>query len=193
MVTEHAYKDRSMLLEEIRQGDRELLRRLYDDYREPFGRWAQKYYQCDEEVVGEAYQKAFIAFYYNVRDGKLVELSSTIKTYLFAIGKNMMREQMKSRTVAMDIVEERTALDEVDTSIMDQYEHHHAQSTVQNLLARIGEPCKTVLELFYFRGFSTESIASEMGYKTDQIAAKRKFICLKQLRTMMEATKSTDN
>jgi len=173
------------LLEKIRTGNRQVLQGLYHDFRQDFVKWAMKYYRCDEETAGEAYQQAFVALYYNIKNGKLTELSSSIKTYLFAIGKNMLREQFKSRFVPFDLVEQQIESEAIDTTLITKFEQSDMKELVRGLLLRIGEPCKTVLQLFYFQDYAMEAIANEMGYKTEQIAAKRKFICLQQLRTMM--------
>ena len=185
MSTEKLVGSSQNLVEEIKSGDRNLLQGLYHDLRPEFIRWANRYFQCNEDVAGEAYQRAFIILYYNIRDGKLTELSSSIKTYLFAIGKNVLREQFKSKFFSMDHLDSRIEVDTIDVSIMEKYEQSDMKELVRGLLLRIGEPCKTVLELFYFRDFSMEAIATELGYKTEQIAAKRKFICLQQVRTLM--------
>ena len=39
--------------------------------------------------------------------------------------------------------------------------------------------------MFYLKGYALDAIAGEMNYKSDQIAAKRKFICLKQMRVLL--------
>ena len=184
-MIEQQYKDRSQLLHEIRIGTKDVLKKLYDDYREMFGKWAKNHYGCSEEEAGEAYQRAFITLYYNVKNGKLTELKSSIKTYLFAVGKNVLREQFKDKHAKMLPLEEEIYQQQIDASIMDQYEDNHTKSLVKRLLDRIGEPCKTVLDLFYFKQYSMEAIAAHQNYKTEQIAAKRKFICLKQLRALL--------
>ena len=173
-------------LEDIRHADDRTLQELYNQYRKEFSMWAIKHYKIDEETAGDIYQQTFIAFYYNVRDGKLTELSSSIKTYLFSIGKNLLRDHFKKTARFVEPSDYNLEGSEVDNSIMDNYERTEMTEAVSVLLHQIGEPCKTVLELYYFHNYSMESIATELNYKTEQIAAKRKFICLQQIRSMME-------
>lgn len=175
----------NLIIEKINAGDREILKKLYDQHRGSFGFWAKKYYEISDDEIGEIYQKAFIALYYNVREGKLTELSSSLKTYLFSIGKNLLREQMKDRFRGMNDINEEVLAENIEVRITDKYENEHNKVLVRSLLEKIGEPCKTVLESFYFRQFSTEAIANKMEYKTREIAAKRKFICLQQLRALL--------
>ena len=57
------------------------------------------------------------------------------------------------------------------------------------LLQKIGEPCKTVLDLFYLQGYALDAIAVEMEYKNEQVVAKRKFICLQQMRNLLQSAR----
>ena len=60
-----------MTLDQIKSGDRKILKELYTTHRDPFGTWARKVYQIDDEMIGEIYQRAFTALYFNVKSGKL--------------------------------------------------------------------------------------------------------------------------
>ncbi len=183
--TESIHRENS-IIEKIGSGDRIYLRELYQKYRKEFGSWVMKHYQVDDDEAGEVYQKSFITLYCNIQEGKLTQLNSSIKTYLFAIGKNLLRDHFKSGKRFVDTMEVNIESNEIDDSIMEQYEQSSLKTALSSMLNEIGEPCKTVLELFYFHQYSMDSIAVELNYKTEQIAAKRKFICLKQLRSMIE-------
>lgn len=169
----------------IRTGNRTYLRELYQKHRNEFDIWAAKHYKIDSETAGEVYQQAFITLYYNVQDGKLSELNSSVKTYLFGIGKNIMRDQFKAAQRFVDPVEDNAGIEDVDNSVVERFEQAELKEIVRKLLNTIGQPCKTVLELYYFQQYSMDSIATELNYKSEQIAAKRKFICLKQLNKMI--------
>ena len=177
---------RTSTIDEIKKGDRRYLQQLYNQYRKEFGQWVAKHYQVDDDVAGEVYQQTFIAFYYNIHDGKLTELRSSIKTYLFAIGKNLMREHFKSTKRVAEPMDLAVAPEEVDEGIMTKYEDADLKDRIRSVLNQIGEPCKTVIELFYFKQYAMDAIATQLNYKTEQIAAKRKFICLKQLKSLMQ-------
>lgn len=172
-------------IQRIRKGDRVFLKSLYDVNREPFIAWVKKHYGTDRDLATEVYQSAFTALYYNVREGKLIEFKSKISTYLFAIGRNQLRDRYKLEKKYSDTPMEGLTNEAIDHSLVDKYENHHLKEKIKKLLATIGDPCKTVLKLFYYKHYSMEAIAAHMNYKTEQIAAKRKFLCLKQLRELI--------
>ncbi len=169
----------------IKTGDRKYLRSLYDENRDAFVQWVKGQYGTDQDLAMEIYQSAFTALYYNVREGKITELKSQLKTYLFAIGRNQLRDRYKLEKKYIDVPENFASHVEADHNVMDKYDRHHLKTKVGRLLDKIGEPCRTVLRLYYYNHYSMEAIAAHMNYKTEQVAAKRKFLCLKQLREMM--------
>lgn len=187
MIAEHTTSNVNMI-DKINSGGRKYLQELYDTYRKEFIKWAVKYYRLDEDIAVEIYQQTFIVFYYNIKEGKLTELKSSLKTYLFAIGKNLMKDHFKSKQKFVNTPESNLAAAGLDNSILDKYEDLGLKETIKEYLHKIGEPCKTVIELYYFKHYSMDAIANRLNYKTEQIVAKRKFICLKQLKTLMKGS-----
>ncbi|GJM28251.1 MAG: hypothetical protein DHS20C17_08860 [Cyclobacteriaceae bacterium] len=177
------------LLDKIRLGDRQFLQKLYQEHRQEFSSWLRKYRSCDQDLEADIYQRAFITLYYNVKEGKLTDLTSSLKTYLFAIARNLLRDHYKLSIRRQEIMEVAIDKSIIDNEIMDRYETSGLQDVVKELLEQIGEPCKTVLELFYLKGYALESIALEMNYKSEQVAAKRKFICLRQMRNLLQTAR----
>lgn len=174
------------LLTHIQQGDERLLNQLYAKYRGKFLNWARRRYQCDEEDAAEVYQKAFVIFYFNIKNGKLAELTSNLETYFFGIGKNVFRERFKDKyRVNTTEIDERFEPKEMDLSIADKYSRIHQKTMVHELLGKLGEVCQKVLLLYYFKRFSMESIAENLGYKNELVAKKKKYQCLQKLRNMV--------
>lgn len=177
------------ILEMIKIGDSKTLEKLYDEIREPFLMWSLQQYQCDHEDVLEIYQNAFTIMYMNVKKGKLTALTSSIKTYIFSIGKNLFREKFRSKhnqTVNIEDVAEVGVLDQhLDTGILDQYADSEKKDKVARLLGEIGDPCKTLLKLIFIKGYSSEAVVHEMGYSDERVVRKRKSLCLKKMREMV--------
>jgi len=189
-------KKDNQILDAIRKGDPKTLERLYDENRQPFLVWASQLYQCDGEDAVEIYQKAYTILYMNVRNGKLTNLTSSVKTYLFSIGKNLFREKFRdkhNRLVNLDDVSNSSAFnDQVDANILANYQNTHQKELVKHLLNEIGNPCKKLLELMFIRGYSAEAVVREMEYSDERVVRKRKSLCLKKLREMVAEKKDSN-
>lgn len=189
-------KNDNQLLEAIKKGDQRVLEQLYDQNRQPFLVWASQYYQCDNEDAVEIYQKAYTILYLNVRNEKLTQLTSSVKTYLFSIGKNLFREKFRdkhNKVVNIDDVVNSDAINGLlDSNIMDEYNDTHQKQAVRQLLNEIGEPCKKLLELMFIDGYSAEAVVTEMGYSDERVVRKRKSLCLKKMREMVAEKKDSN-
>jgi RNA polymerase sigma factor (sigma-70 family) len=169
---------------------------LYDEIRQPFLVWASQLYQCETDDAVEIYQKAYTILYMNVRKGKLTSLTSSVKTYLFSIGKNLFREKFRNkhnRLVNIDDISNTTNFDaEVDANVLESYENTHQKELVRKLLAEIGNPCSTLLELMFIKGYSAEAVVREMNYSDERVVRKRKSLCLKKMREMVAEKKDSN-
>ena len=83
------------LFEGLKAGNEGSIINVYDLYRSEFIHWCTTNYSTDEESAADIFQDTVIAFYYNIRNGLLRELSSSVKTYLFAIGKNLALKKIR--------------------------------------------------------------------------------------------------
>jgi RNA polymerase sigma factor (sigma-70 family) len=196
MAIEKDINQAASLLTLIKKGDSKTLKKLYDENRKPFIGWANQFYQSDEEDAIEVFQKAFTIFYFNVKDEKLAELTSSVKTYLYAIGKNLFREKFRdkhSKHVDIDDVAYSAAINEkVDSNILDEYQNEHQRELVKKLLNEIGEPCKTLLTLIFIHNYSNDAVVEEMNYSDERVVRKRKSLCLKRMREIVAGKKDSD-
>lgn len=176
------------IFSEIKKGNEEPLINLYKIHRDEFTVWASKNYSCDVEDARDIFQDTILAFYNNVKSGQLIELSSDIKTYLFAIGKfkiiNFQKKQ--SRTVTFSDFDLLNGNEPFENLMKDKEEQEFIKDTVKKYLNEQCEDCKKVLELYYFKELDMKTIASEMGFKNADVAKKKKYECFKKLAEMVK-------
>ncbi|MEO0473508.1 MAG: hypothetical protein AAF206_28100, partial [Bacteroidota bacterium] len=53
------------------------------------------------------------------------------------------------------------------------------------LLSRLGEPCRTILEHWRLH-YSMKEIAAKVGYKNEAVARKKKRLCMKKLLDILD-------
>src|SRR6188768_290820 len=82
------------VIESIKQGSSEGLSSIYKLYRSEFIGWICRDYNCTKEEAKDIYQSSILILYKNIVDGKFAATSS-IKTYLFGIGRNQFLKVKK--------------------------------------------------------------------------------------------------
>ena len=168
------------IIEGIKGGNEGVVVRLYEMYRSEFFSWSGKMYGLSDDEIADVFQEAVIAFYYNVRNGKLNDLNSSVKTYLFAIGKNQVLKKFEKNS-RLFVTDE---LPEVNDFTMgdDLFEASERQKMISKLIDELGEPCRSILKMFYFQRFTMDAIAENLGYKNEHVVKSQKLRCFNQLK-----------
>ncbi len=174
-------KNDLVVLEKIRNGDKAQLEVIYKAHKIEFVKWMGHQYQCSEDDARDLYQFAVITLYDNIKTEKLSELNSSIKTYLFAIGKNKFLEQKKEEVRYYRQMEE-DPLEMPDIGKWDDELYEDSLQLVEKCLEKLGEPCKSLLELYYFHSLTMDEIAEKMKYKNRQTSKNLKYKCVNRLR-----------
>ena len=169
------------IVEQIRESGKEALSMLYQEHRKEFILWAIHKYQCDEDEAKDIYQATIVSFYENVVNGRLTELSSSYKTYLFGIGKNKIREMYRAKGKQSKLDDGHDLPEEADDAIDPRLLELAMRS-----LDKIGEPCKSLLQEVYYHKSPMSRIVERLGYKNEDAAKSQKYKCLVRLRTIFK-------
>lgn len=171
--SESAYKD---ALSGIRSGDNRLISHIYDLYRGEFVAFVRRDFSIGEEDAVELYQESFIALYENVRNGKLRELTVSLKTYLFRIARNKMMNRLRDSKLHVSLTEDL---------MENEDEWGVRQQITYDIVRQMEEPCNTILMLFYWDKCNMEEIARRMNYSGAPVAQNRKSICMRKLKSVL--------
>jgi RNA polymerase sigma factor (sigma-70 family) len=170
----------NQIISGIRNGNNNLVKTIYDRYRSEFIGWAYKTYNCNEEDAKEVYQRSFVILYQKIIDREVNHITHSIKSYLFTIGKNLLREESRinnkfSKMPTYDIAD--ASVD--DEELQDKEEKFNR---IEQGLNEMGEPCKTILLMSFFHKKSSEEISRKFGYKNSDTAKNIKYKCFKRLQ-----------
>lgn len=173
------------LIKDIKEDNHLVLKALYNYMRPEFLAWFSRHYYCRIEDVEDAYQRSFNIFYFNVREDKVAMQEIKASTYLFSIGRNIMLQVLNKapKNTSIDDVHEH-ALEHV--SIDYDMEDAYRKEVIVRLLNQLDATCRNVLVLSFYRDFSMESIASEMNFKSESVAKKKKHLCMKKLKELVD-------
>jgi RNA polymerase sigma-70 factor (ECF subfamily) len=173
------------IIAKIKSGGQTELGMVYEEYRTEFLRWITREYECSDDDSKDIYQLTILIFYDNVRTGKLERLVSSVKTYLFGIGKNIVMENRRKAYRQTPIDQERWLkeylIDEPTDVIQEPF-----FEIAKNALSKLGDPCRRLVELFYYDRKSLEEISELLSYKNPETAKNQKCKCMKRLRKLCE-------
>jgi RNA polymerase sigma factor (sigma-70 family) len=177
------------LVQPIKDDNRLVIKELYNQLRPQFMAWFTRHYYCRTEDVEDAYQRSFNIFYFNVRDDKVTMLDTKVNTYLFSIGKNIILKVLNKEPRLTKSTDETLEMDMGTVDIDFDFDETYRKEIILRMLNQIDEICRNVLILSFYKNFAMESIASEMNFKSQSVAKKKKHLCLKKLKDLVDKHK----
>ncbi|CAH1000817.1 hypothetical protein LEM8419_01899 [Neolewinella maritima] len=176
------------LFDALKDGRYELIDQVYLQHREAFITYAQRQLHATEEDATDCFQDAVIAFYKNIVGGRLVELTCSIRTYLFSIGKRLVyrRNHQRQREQPTDHEAGINPADELDWSLIDRFENEHQRTILQQAMAKLGEPCRELLTLYYYHHYPIESVMNALDLPSAGATRIKKMRCLKELKKLVK-------
>lgn len=184
MVDEKMEKE---LIKAFQLNDELMLKKLYKSYKHSFVIFARKY-PLEMSDLDDVFQEAFIILRNHALSGKLVKVKSSMKTYLFGISKNLIFKRLKQNNRTLNLPEElevkkTEAIEIIDLNENDLTDHQRALRYYFNYL---GEKCKDVLTLSFYRGLTNEEIAFLRNYENEAVVRSQKSRCLKNLKELIK-------
>lgn len=168
----------------LRQDNKCALETIYKAYKYNFTNYA-KTYNISEDDALDIYQDAIIALYQNFVVKQVVLTKSSIKTYLFGIGKNKIFKLLKAKDRPLLKAEAINDGIEID---FDNDKPTELQLLLAKNLKQMSVSCNELLRLFYYRGLTINEIIEQTNYKDSNTVRSHKSRCLKHLKTLFNKT-----
>tara|TARA_Y100001934_G_C12314397_1_gene756647 strand:+ start:595 stop:1140 length:546 start_codon:yes stop_codon:yes gene_type:complete len=169
------------LQKRLRADDKSALAFIYKTYKPEFFNYCKRF-SIDTDEVLDIYQDAIIAMYQNFTMKHLVLENSTIKTYLFGIGKHKIYNLLKKKNNYESTKNEIDAFAEIETEDLSL---NYYQQQLSELLKKLSESCKALLRLYYYRNLSIKEIVEHTNYKDANTVKSHKSRCMKRLKSMV--------
>ncbi len=172
----------TLLQSRLRNDDKNALETIYKKYRLAFINYASGF-DIDNTVAADIYQDSVIAMHQNFVINKLNLEKSSIKTYLFGIGKNKiykyLKEQKKTTLVNQQV-------DDYEEICLNENVHSDKAIELSKNLKLISESCQKILKLYYYRGLTIDEIVEQTDYKDSATVRSHKSRCMKRLKTLFK-------
>lgn len=179
------------ILDLIRSGDEEALVLLYESNRRQVTALVTRNHGTADDA-NDVLQDAVIVLWERVRQGRY-EVRAKLNTFVFATARNIWLRQLarRRREMPMDMQHDTTAVE--DPSPLEEMIETETGQRIARALVRLGEPCKTLLTLFYWEEASMQLIAGRLGFANAETAKSKKYQCKQALRKLLgEFTSDND-
>ncbi|MFD2916599.1 RNA polymerase sigma factor [Psychroserpens luteus] len=178
---EHHYVDA------LKQGDEKLIKELYGNYRNEFLFFSKKYNIAGADSL-DIYQESFLAIRKHALSGKLYDVNSSFKTYLFGIGKHLIYKKLKeySKNQSYELQVHKVDFDYEEISIDATGNLTKEQELLRHYFKQLGKSCQQMLTLSFYRGLTNEEIATLKGYESEAVVRSQKSRCLKTLKDLIK-------
>lgn len=172
------------MLADLREPNIEVpVRQLYENYFE--GVVAQVCMNGGQRDDGaDIFQEAVLVLIDKVKTGQF-RGDSSIKTFLFAIARNLWLHELRTRSRRnnREVIYTNNE-DKIKEPEMPFFEADNL-AALQKLLEQVGEPCQRILTGFYYEDKSMKEMLSEFNYENEQVLRNRKSRCMKKLKELL--------
>jgi len=172
----------------LKQSPNETLKTIYTNYRIGCINWINKNFNCSEEEAEDFFQEAVIIFYENVKEGRLETLTSKLNTYLYTIVKYQILKHNRKRKI--DTVNSFEGIENLAQNWVDEAnketDSNEKLQALLTILQQLQDPCKTILQSFYFKKMKMEQIAQQLDYKSKDVVKAQKYRCITKLFKLMK-------
>jgi RNA polymerase sigma factor (sigma-70 family) len=174
------------IIDQLKKGDQKTLEKIYLENREGFINFSRKY-NIEEQDAVDIYQDAIIVLRDNAVNGRIDSLQSNISTYLFAIGKYKIYHNFRVRsredlTEDIDLLQENLNFD----VNLDPRGLTNEQKLLKRCFSELGDRCRSILELFYYQGYTLDEIQEILEYSNKKVLKSQKSRCIRQLKDLVK-------
>lgn len=171
----------------LKRRDERTIGLVYQEYRHGFILFAKRY-GLDGDSVLDVYQDAIIALCENAEKGKLDNLKSSLKTYLFSIGKYMIFAHLRKNQKEVDY-------ENIDNFHFEWEEYNEEKNDreinqMRSSFSEMGAKCQEILRLFYYQEKNLDEITTIMEYDNKDVAKSQKSRCIKQLKELIKSNRN---
>jgi RNA polymerase sigma factor (sigma-70 family) len=171
------------LQQRLRSGDEHAFEWIYKEYKEGFLAFG-KNYQLDVNELVDIYQDAVVALFQNFVEKQVTLDRSSVKTYLYGIGKHLILKALRERSKLIYLDGNQERFEEVE---IDEHDESERSQQLASAFKTLGKKCQEVLELFYYRGLSIKEIVTATDYKDENTVKSHKSRCMKGLREKLKS------
>lgn len=178
--------DDKTVINQLKKGNLGVLDKVYLLHRDTFLGFGRTFNLSKEDIT-DVYQDTILIFYENVRSGKIETLNSSIRTYLFGIGKRLAYQLLRKKGNTHEFMDfNEPEVNNIEELIEQEAQTHQSQK-LSEALSKLGKSCRGLLLLFYYEQLSIKDIMERMQYANENTVKAHKSRCIRSLRDFFHA------
>jgi RNA polymerase sigma factor (sigma-70 family) len=178
----------NVLLEKLKTEDNASFKLLYQFYFPSIALFVEKNSGNDEDAE-DIFQEAILVLLHKVRQPDFV-LTSSLKTYLYAISKNLWLKRLRDNKLIL-VEELDVEQGESDMSLEELMSGKTKTEKLDSWISRITANCQRILKALFYLGEPMESLMKKMQWKNKHVAANQQYKCIQQLKKEKENEQAT--
>ncbi|HEY3406322.1 MAG TPA: sigma-70 family RNA polymerase sigma factor [Ohtaekwangia sp.] len=169
----------NLLLKNLKTGDNSSFEYLYKTSYPSVEFYIRKNSGTPQDAR-DTFQEAIVVLLEKINRPDFV-LTSSLKTYLFAISRNLWLKHLRDNKLVYqdhlpDEIEEVPSDVEVELPVMQK---------IQIWLSRVTANCQRILKALFFYEEPMDVLMAKMGWKNKHTAANQKYKCIEQVKKEM--------
>jgi RNA polymerase sigma factor (sigma-70 family) len=172
----------------MRKGDEEALVLLYRSNERPITAFVTRNNGTADDAQ-DMLQEALTVLWDRVRSREF-DYAAKLNTFIFATVKNLWLRQLarKRREVLHAVDPDETG--DGEPSALDGLIETDQTDRIRHALNQLGEPCRTLLMLFYWDELPMAEIAAHLGFANADTVKSKKYQCKKALKLLLKDMES---
>lgn len=176
--------DDARILDRIRKGDEDALEILYHANRPVITAFVTRNGGTRDDAE-DMLQEAVVILWERVCSENF-ELKARLGTFLYATVRNLWLRRLSRQRREIPIDLQSQEIQAEDASILESLIESDQAAVIAKALEQLGDPCKTLLLLYYWEELTTEEIATRLGYANADTVKSKKYQCKKALEAAMQ-------
>jgi len=136
------------------------------------------------EDADDVLQEAIVVLWERIRSGRF-EYVARLETFVYATAKNLWMRRLARARRERPSHEEDEHMEDPSLSALERMIDDESTHIIVQALESLGEPCRTLLLLFYWDELPMEEIAARLGFANAATAKSKKYQCKKALEHLV--------
>jgi RNA polymerase sigma factor (sigma-70 family) len=134
------------------------------------------------EDAEDVFQDGIIIIYSKISLNQLT-LTSSFKTYMYSVCRNLWLQKLNKRKAVYDKLSDVEEFIDLPSDVLQEISNEQTElhRIIQIHFLSLPNDCQKVLRLF-IKNIPLREIAGIMGYKTENYAKTRKYLCKQELK-----------